>query len=73
MNNLIHQDDLDHLIQNGGTVHDRAGEQIGTLGRFYVPDGTREAACSVKTKPGNWWPTTEPGNLGGFRCWHLST
>ncbi|WP_054011441.1 hypothetical protein [Arthrobacter sp. ERGS1:01] len=51
MNNLIHQDDLNPLIQNGGTVHDRSGEQIGTLGRFYVPDGTHEAA----------WVTLAPG------------
>ncbi|WP_104092104.1 hypothetical protein [Arthrobacter sp. GMC3] len=53
MNNLIHQDDLNHLIQNGGIVNDIAGKQIGTIGRFYIPDGTREVA----------WVTLAPGLL----------
>lgn len=51
MNNLIHQDALDHLIQNGGSINDRTGKRIGTVGRFYVPDGTREVG----------WVTLAPG------------
>ncbi|HEY8293933.1 MAG TPA: PRC-barrel domain-containing protein [Micrococcaceae bacterium] len=37
---MINQEDLNYLIQNGGAVNDRDGERIGTVGRFYVPDGT---------------------------------